>query len=47
MDEWKLDICVTGSQKGFMLPAGAGHRARQPARDPGQDGEAATLLLEL
>ncbi len=24
MDEWKVDICVTGSQKGFMLPAGAG-----------------------
>jgi alanine-glyoxylate transaminase/serine-glyoxylate transaminase/serine-pyruvate transaminase len=24
MDEWKVDIAVTGSQKGFMLPAGAG-----------------------
>ncbi len=24
MDEWKVDITVTGSQKGFMLPAGAG-----------------------
>ena len=24
MDEWQVDICVTGSQKGFMLPAGAG-----------------------
>ena len=24
MDEWKVDICVTGSQKGFMLPAGSG-----------------------
>ncbi len=22
MDEWKVDIAVTGSQKGFMLPAG-------------------------
>jgi alanine-glyoxylate transaminase/serine-glyoxylate transaminase/serine-pyruvate transaminase len=24
MDEWKVDVAVTGSQKGFMLPAGAG-----------------------
>ncbi|MFN8652932.1 MAG: aminotransferase class V-fold PLP-dependent enzyme [Gemmatimonadales bacterium] len=24
MDEWKVDIAVTGSQKGFMLPAGMG-----------------------
>jgi alanine-glyoxylate transaminase/serine-glyoxylate transaminase/serine-pyruvate transaminase len=24
MDEWKIDIAITGSQKGFMLPAGAG-----------------------
>jgi len=24
MDEWKVDITVTGSQKGFMLPAGLG-----------------------
>jgi alanine-glyoxylate transaminase / serine-glyoxylate transaminase / serine-pyruvate transaminase len=24
MDEWKVDLAVTGSQKGFMLPAGAG-----------------------
>jgi alanine-glyoxylate transaminase/serine-glyoxylate transaminase/serine-pyruvate transaminase len=24
MDDWKVDIAVTGSQKGFMLPAGAG-----------------------
>jgi alanine-glyoxylate transaminase / serine-glyoxylate transaminase / serine-pyruvate transaminase len=24
MDEWKVDIVITGSQKGFMLPAGAG-----------------------
>lgn len=23
-DEWKVDIAITGSQKGFMLPAGAG-----------------------
>jgi alanine-glyoxylate transaminase / serine-glyoxylate transaminase / serine-pyruvate transaminase len=22
MDEWKVDICVSGSQKGFMMPAG-------------------------
>jgi alanine-glyoxylate transaminase/serine-glyoxylate transaminase/serine-pyruvate transaminase len=24
MDEWRVDVAVTGSQKGFMLPAGAG-----------------------
>jgi alanine-glyoxylate transaminase/serine-glyoxylate transaminase/serine-pyruvate transaminase len=24
MDEWKVDVAITGSQKGFMLPAGAG-----------------------
>jgi alanine-glyoxylate transaminase/serine-glyoxylate transaminase/serine-pyruvate transaminase len=22
MDEWRVDICVSGSQKGFMMPAG-------------------------
>lgn len=24
MDEWKVDVAITGSQKGFMLPAGLG-----------------------
>ena len=24
MDEWQVDICITGSQKGLMLPAGLG-----------------------
>jgi len=24
MDEWKVDVAVTGSQKGFMMPAGLG-----------------------
>ena len=24
MDEWGVDLAVTGSQKGFMLPAGLG-----------------------
>ena len=24
MDEWKVDVCVSGSQKGFMLPTGLG-----------------------
>jgi alanine-glyoxylate transaminase / serine-glyoxylate transaminase / serine-pyruvate transaminase len=24
MDEWGVDVCVSGSQKGFMLPAGLG-----------------------
>ena len=22
MDEWGVDVCVSGSQKGFMMPAG-------------------------
>lgn len=30
MDEWNVDVCVTGSQKGFMLPAGAGVLAVSP-----------------
>lgn len=24
MDEWRVDLCVSGSQKGFMLPTGLG-----------------------
>jgi len=24
MDEWGVDVCVSGSQKGLMLPAGLG-----------------------
>jgi alanine-glyoxylate transaminase / serine-glyoxylate transaminase / serine-pyruvate transaminase len=24
MDEWRVDVCVSGSQKGLMLPAGMG-----------------------
>jgi len=24
MDEWKVDVCISGSQKGLMLPAGMG-----------------------
>ena len=37
MDEWKVDICVTGSQKGFMLPAGAGIVCVSPrAIEPGK-----------
>ncbi len=24
MDEWKVDVCVSGSQKGLMMPAGLG-----------------------
>ena len=24
MDEWQVDVCVSGSQKGLMLPAGLG-----------------------
>ncbi len=24
MDEWEVDVCITGSQKGLMLPAGLG-----------------------
>ena len=30
MDEWGVDLAVSGSQKGFMLPTGLGHRRRQP-----------------
>ena len=30
MDEWGVDIAVTGSQKGFMLPAGLGIAAFSP-----------------
>ena len=35
MDEWGVDVCVSGSQKGLMLPAGLGRHLRQPkgARD--------------
>ena len=28
MDEWGVDVAVSGSQKGFMLPAGHGHHLR-------------------
>ena len=24
MDEWGVDVCVSGSQKGFMMPPGLG-----------------------
>jgi len=42
MDEWGVDVCITGSQKGLMLPAGLGVScvgpralaARQSARQP-------------
>ena len=30
MDEWGVDVAVTGSQKGFMLPDRPRHRRRQP-----------------
>ncbi|MDX2192965.1 MAG: aminotransferase class V-fold PLP-dependent enzyme [Gemmatimonadales bacterium] len=30
MDEWKVDVAVSGSQKGLMLPAGAGVVAASP-----------------
>src|SRR5207245_10689034 len=30
MDEWKVDLAVTGSQKGLMLPAGPGHGCASP-----------------
>ena len=48
MDEWGVDVAVTGSQKGFMLPDRPRHRRRQPegARGDG-DGEAAALLPRL
>ncbi|KAK4522883.1 hypothetical protein GAYE_PCTG32G0773 [Galdieria yellowstonensis] len=30
MDEWKVDLAITGSQKGFMLPAGLGMVCASP-----------------
>ena len=30
MDEWGVDLAVTGSQKGLMLPAGPRHHRREP-----------------
>ena len=30
MDDWKVDVAVTGSQKGFMLPAGLGMLCASP-----------------
>jgi alanine-glyoxylate transaminase/serine-glyoxylate transaminase/serine-pyruvate transaminase len=24
MDDWGVDVCVSGSQKGLMMPAGMG-----------------------
>lgn len=30
MDEWRIDACITGSQKGLMMPAGLGILALSP-----------------
>jgi len=30
MDEWRVDLAVSGSQKGLMLPAGLGILGREP-----------------
>ena len=30
MDKWGVDVAVSGSQKGFMLPAGLGDLRIQP-----------------
>ncbi len=32
MDAWGVDVAITGSQKGFMLPAGLGILGDEPAR---------------
>jgi alanine-glyoxylate transaminase / serine-glyoxylate transaminase / serine-pyruvate transaminase len=46
MDEWGVDICVSGSQKGFMMPAGLAILcvSREGARST-QAGRHAPLLL--
>ena len=48
MDEWGVDLAVTGSQKGFMLPAGLGIVCVEPegARAV-RAGQAAARLLRL
>ena len=46
MDEWGVDLAVTGSQKGLMLPAGLGIVcASQKALVAVRPGQAAALLL--
>ena len=38
MDEWGVDLAITGSQKGLMLPAGLGIVVRQPEGARGDEG---------
>ena len=48
MDEWGVDVAVTGSQKGFMLPTGLAIVGVSPkALEGNGDGEAAALLPRL
>ena len=37
-DEWDIDITVTGSQKGLMLPPGLGFNAIGPRAPPSTPG---------
>jgi len=48
MDEWGVDVCVSGSQKGLMLPAGMGRDVRQQkALEAANHGDVAALLFRL
>ena len=38
MDEWGVDLAITGSQKGLMLPAGLGIVVREPEGARGDEG---------
>jgi alanine-glyoxylate transaminase/serine-glyoxylate transaminase/serine-pyruvate transaminase len=45
MDEWGVDVCVSGSQKGFMLPAGLLLMAASPKAIERQDQPRSPRLL--
>ena len=48
MDEWGVDVCVSGSQKGFMMPAGLAILCvSQKALAARKAGQHAALLLRL
>ena len=48
MDEWGVDVCVSGSQKGLMLPAGLGVTCvSQKALEASKTAKASALLLRL
>ena len=48
MDEWGVDVCVSGSQKGLMLPAGLGVTCvSQKALEASKTADSAALLFRL